>query len=148
MLSLTPNFTMADIDKDCNKFLVDIENDGLKALKGAIKFMVEKARAKTKAEKGFNNITWNLRESIGGVVVQHHEIMHTYFPKIGKGPDGRKEGIALAQEIALLLADDDQLIAVFVAGMDYSAFVEAKGWDVITLSSYSFGETFTNLLNN
>lgn len=148
MLSLTPTFKMADIDKDCDKFLVDIENDGLNALKGTIKLMVDKARAKTKAELGFNNITWNLRESIGGVVVQHHKIIHNYFPKIGKGPEGRKEGIALAQEIALLLADDDQLIAVFVAGMDYAAFVEAKGWDVISLSSYLFEETFINLLNN
>jgi hypothetical protein len=145
MLSITSDFKMSDIEQDLNEFVEGMENDAVEALKGTIRELVDKARAKTKAEKGFNNITWNLRESIGGIIVKDHQIIDTYFPPIGKGPEGRKKGIAYAQEIALL-EDDGEIMAVFVAGEEYAKYVETQGWDVITMTSFGFEDTFKSLL--
>jgi hypothetical protein len=145
MLQIIPGFKMSDIDQDLSEFISDMENDAVNALKGTIRELVDRARAKTREEKGFGNITWNLRESIGGVVVKNHAIVDTYFPPIGKGPEGRRKGIAFAEEMALL-QDDGQIMAVFVAGEQYGVLVEAKGRDVITGSSLKFESTFKSLL--
>jgi hypothetical protein len=146
MAHFTADFTMADIDKDFKNMLAGIQEDIIEALKGTLIEMVDKARRKTKVDMGFANITWNLRESIGGIVVNEDQIVFTYFPLIGKGPEGRKKGIAYAQELALLQQDSHQLMVIFVAGEEYAKFVETKGWDVITGSSWVFDDHFASLL--
>jgi hypothetical protein len=145
MLSLTPNFKMSDIEKDFAAFEEDIKQHLTEAFSKTLVDLVDRARSKTKAEEGFNNITWNLRASIGGVIVRDHGIVFTYFPPIKDGGEGRKTGLALAKEVALL-SDDGEITLVFVAGMEYAAFVEAKGWDVITHTNNAYMEEF--LKNN
>ncbi len=139
MAYFEPKFTDADIDADMDSIFSGIEEDSAGALIETMHLLVDAARAKTRAENGFNNITWNLRESIGGVVVLNHAIVDTYFPHIGKGPEGRAKGIAFAQEVALLQATDHQLLAIIVAGEDYASVVEALDRDVI---SHVVGDNF------
>jgi hypothetical protein len=147
MLSITPNFNMSDIDKDLQQFIAEVELHVISSFKAAGKSFVDKARAKTKDEKGFGNITWNLRSSIGYVIVKDHNIVERYFPPYRNGSEGNKQGIAYAEEMALLL-DDGEIRLVVVAGMEYAALVEATDHDVITGSSLKFESEFKKLLNS
>ena len=147
MASFTPNFTINDIENDFKQFIDGIISDGVEAGCKTLKKIVDKARARTKSENGFGNITWNLRASIGGVVVSDHQIVFTYFPKISQAPEGNTKGPAYARELASLV-DDGGIIIILVAGMDYASFVEAKGYDVITHSSKAFEGEFLSLIKS
>ncbi|AMR32384.1 hypothetical protein A0256_13610 [Mucilaginibacter sp. PAMC 26640] len=148
MLSLTPNFTIKDIEKDFEVFAAGIKSDLIPAMIQTLHQVVDRARALTPAEKSFNNITWNLRASIGGVIVSDHAIVETYFPAISQGDEGHSTGIAVAQEVATLIEYDDEITLVFVAGMAYASFVEAKGKDVITGSNQKMEGILRLLLKN
>ena len=148
MISITPDFNLNDLNKHIDGTLNNILDEIADNMFDAGKLIVDKARAKTRAENGFNNITWNLRASIGCVLVYKHQIKgeHIYFPPISEGSEGRSKGIAYAKEISLLVDDGDPVL-VFVAGMDYALFVEATDRDVITMSSVAFGPIFKQLIN-
>ena len=145
MLSIEANFTIKDLEKDFKNFTEAIKNDLADKLYETLKILVDKARAKTRAENGFGNITWNLRASIGGVIVKDHRIVHRYFPPIPLGVEGNLKGIGYAEEIALLL-DDGDLMLIMVAGMEYARYVEARERDVISGSSLYFDQEFKRLL--
>jgi hypothetical protein len=146
-ITIEANFNMKDIEDYINETVNHWIDDIADSMFEAGKIVVDKARAQTKAEGGFGNITYNLRSSIGCVVVSNHQILdkHIYFPKIGKGDEGHKQGIAYAREIALLLDDGDVFIVV-VAGMEYASFLEDNGHDVISGSCESFKKLFRALL--
>jgi len=147
MAHFEPDFSMADLDSDFKQFISDIENDGITALRDTMHMLVDKARAKSAQPNGFNNVTYNLRASIGGVIVRNRAIVDTYFPPIGKGDEGRQKGIAYAQELALLQEDDNQLLAIVVAGEFYSVLVERLGKDVIShVISDNFSDEILKLL--
>jgi hypothetical protein len=131
--SIEADFTAQDLENwiqdDLNEWFDELAAELLRVGRG----LVDEARAKTKSEGGFGNITWNLRSSIGCAVVRNHTIRaeEIYFPQIAKGDEGHKTGIAYAREIALLI-DDGDIYLLFVAGMDYASFVQAReGTDVI-----------------
>jgi hypothetical protein len=132
MFSLEADFTDQDIERWINEDVDAWLNELADKLLAKGKELVDKARAKTAAEHGFNNITWNLRSSIGCAVVKDHAIdpARIYFPPIGKGDGGHKTGISYIKEIALLV-DGDEIQLIFVAGMEYASLVQAKGKDVI-----------------
>lgn len=124
MLGIKADFRLDDIKKDIDSFIKNVEDNLTDSLRKAGKLMVDRARMKTKAGGGFGNITWDLRGSIGYVIVKDHVIIETYFPQTANGAQGVTTGIAYAQEIALLI-DDGGIILVVVAGMEYAYFVEA-----------------------
>ncbi|RZM22427.1 MAG: hypothetical protein EOO88_29465 [Pedobacter sp.] len=94
--------------------------------------LVDKARAKTKSDGGFGNITWNLRASIGMCLVDETgRIVETYFPPINKGDHGNKIGRDMAEAIAVYGREAQEMTMVFVAAEEYAVFVQAKGKDVI-----------------
>ncbi|AMR34136.1 hypothetical protein A0256_23140 [Mucilaginibacter sp. PAMC 26640] len=94
--------------------------------------LVDKARAKTATPDGFNNITWNLRSSIGMCLVDEKGIIvETYFPAIGKGAHGDMIGRELAAKLAIYAREINDISMVFVAAEEYATFVQAKGKDVI-----------------
>lgn len=147
MLNISQNFTIQDIKDDFQGLAADIESDLVEALFESGKAAVDKARIKTKVDKGFGNITWDLRASIGCVLVNRSQILpeHIYFPPIAQSDQGEQAGINYAREIALLL-DDGEPMLIFVAGMDYAAFVEAKGYDVISMSCEEIEVQFKSLV--
>ncbi len=71
-------------------------------------------------------LSGNLQNSIGYVVVKSNAVVKSAFG----GGRGGAEGKKVANEMASNVSDG--LIAV--AGMDYAAYVEAKGYDVISNS--------------
>lgn len=132
MLNITADFNLNDLNRDLDKFIEEAENQLVEKLKAGGRQFVDRARSRTKLAHGsFGNITWNLRGSIGYVLVKDHNIIDTYFPPLADGAEGTAIGIKYAEEMALLL-DDGDIMLIAVAGMNYARFVEIKGYDVIT----------------
>ena len=129
---------MSDLEKIINEDVDTWVEDLIDRYVVAGKKFVKKARAQTKGEGGFGNITWNLRSSIGFVITYNNKIIFEYFPPIKGGTVGEKNGLAYAQEIAVLVSELDAVTLIIVAGEDYASFVEAKDKDVIT----QIGKTF------
>lgn len=135
MLNITADFKLNDLNNHLDKFIEDAKNNLVEVLKKVGASAVDRARSKVKTGPftggGFGNITWNLRGSIGYVIVKDHQIIDRYFPPLPDGDQGTTRGIKYAEEIALLL-DDGDIILIVVAGEEYAYFVEAKGYDVIS----------------
>jgi|GEM_PF-1574983 len=149
MILLTADFSQADLEKDIRDSFESIVDDIAQNLFEAGCRAVDLARAKTKSEGGFGNITYNLRGSIGCVLVLNHSIAdeHIYFPPLTAGEDGRQDGISYAREIALLV-DEGEPVLIFCAGMFYAGYVEGlEDYDVITGSSKKLDSLFKALLN-
>lgn len=106
--------------------------------KDAAKKFVDRIRAKTKLEGSFGNITWNLRSSIGYLLIYAGETIDTYFPVLSTGAEGAAKGLAWAQEVANLINEHSGIQLIIVAGEEYAVFVEAKDIDVITHASKGF----------
>lgn len=79
-----------------------------------------------------NYIDWtvNLRSSIGYVIVCDGKVVTEGGFKVeGNGADGAKSGIQYAKEIVRQFPEG--IVLVVVAGMEYAAYVTAKGYDVL-----------------
>lgn len=148
MLSFEAQFDDRDLEKAFQEDLEALHDEAAEVLFETGAEMVDRARALTKSEGSFGNITWNLRGSIGCVLVHNGKIAdeHVYFPQVDKGEEGVKTGQSFAREIALLTDDGDTTL-VFVAGMEYAMFVRSKGIDIIDGSTAYFQTIFTKLFN-
>lgn len=78
-----------------------------------------------KDKHNYTDRTGNLTNSIDYVVVRNKEIVF--------GPDQSSTGQAAALQAALKMIDTlpDCISLIIVAGMNYAAYVEAKGYNVI-----------------
>lgn len=78
-----------------------------------------------KDKHNYTDRTGNLTNSIGYVVVRNKEIVF--------GPDQSSTGQAAALQAALKMIETlpDCISLIIVAGMNYAAYVEAKGYNVI-----------------
>lgn len=77
----------------------------------------------------FTDRTGNLRASIGFLVLKNGEVITQYFkPGVG-GQAGRE----IANKVAAKFSKG--IVLIVTAGMHYSAYVESKGFDVLTSSS-------------
>ena len=103
-----------------------------------LKRVGEKFVTNARDNADFNDQTGKLRSSIGYVIIDNGIQIAENFKVVKKGP----EGIATAKKII----DEAKanfptgLVLIGVAGMDYAAAVESKGFDVIT-SSAGIAET-------
>jgi hypothetical protein len=127
MFSISADFSIAEIEAYIKKE-TDVWFDELvDSFRVTGKGLVEKARAKTKSDGGFGNITWNLRSSIGYLIIYNGEMVETYFPTVGPGSEGSKTGTDYAREIGALINDHEGIQLVIVAGMEYATLVERVG---------------------
>ena len=93
---------------------------------------------------GYYDRTGNLRNSIGYVIVQYGQIVneafvHTQRVRVAKGCEKAKsasadeahaKGLEHARSVARELPANKTYL-VWVAGMEYAKYVEAKGFDVL-----------------
>lgn len=101
--------------------------------------VVEYARDDMSNARHYTDRTGNLRNSIGYVIVQDGRIVDQSFvgntaPTAGYDGDttlAHKIGQDYAIEVAQRLSKSKTYL-VWVAGMEYASYVEAKGFDVIT----------------
>lgn len=88
----------------------------------------------------YTDQTSNLRNSIGYIVVQSNKVVHDSF--VGQTPPrndphsmanaekAHQRGLAYANQVGVTLGGYKTYL-VWVAGMEYARYVEAKGFDVI-----------------
>ena len=84
----------------------------------------------------FKDQTGNLRSSIGYIILKDGKVIKKDFRISGEGTEGT-EGVKAGSEHAQKLASEYSkgYILIGVAGMDYAAAVESKGFEVISTSS-------------
>lgn len=149
MITIKADFSLADLEADMNadleKWFDEISATLLQVGKESIDRQIAKVKPDTDAYgKGFGNITYNLRSSMGCGLVRNGKVIETYFP-FGKGDVGQTHGLALLDEIAGTISEGIALIVV--AGEQYGVFVEMKGFDVIAMSYARFANEFFNKLD-
>ncbi|MBR0292517.1 MAG: hypothetical protein IJQ79_10365 [Bacteroidales bacterium] len=75
----------------------------------------------------YNDITGNLRSSIGYAVLRAGRIVHQSKPKAFKGPKGAgSQGVSEGQLALIRLAGDypQGIVLIVTAGMEYAVYVE------------------------
>jgi hypothetical protein len=110
-------------------------------------YMGEEFVNKAREMDTYRDRTGNLRSSIGYVIVLDGKLVDQNFKPSAQGTD-KNTGTAKAIEFAEELAGQypSGLILIGVAGMEYAAYVEAKGYDVITGSAPT-SEDFKSLFS-
>jgi len=132
MFRVEADFSMSDVEDYINSESKAWFDEIVDGLRQTGRRLVDKARAKTREDGGFGNITWNLRASIGMCLVDETgKIVDTYFPPLGKGAHGNMVGREMAERLALYVSEGDSISMVFVAGEEYASLVQANGRDVI-----------------
>jgi hypothetical protein len=125
----TPLFSNDDIDRWFDIFKEEAEEKIVILLQAAGEMFVKYAREL----HTYEDQTGNLRSSIGYVVCKDGESITENFQQSDKGTDkttGNYKGKQLAETIAS--SYHSGYVLVGVAGMQYAAAVEAKGYDVVT----------------
>lgn len=89
--------------------------------------VVKYAREDKSDAKHYTDRTGNLRNSIGYVVIQSGRVVEDGFGS--SEPQTKARAIALDTARSL---DGNKTYLVWVAGMGYAKYVEAKGFDVIS----------------
>jgi hypothetical protein len=138
MIRITADFNMAEVEAFINGEVDAWFDELVQDCRQAAKQFVDRIRAGSTTEGLWKNRTWNLRSSIGYLLVYNGDIVEEYFPEVGGGTEGTVEGKAYAEEIALLVNDREGIHIVIVAGMEYAIFVEGHNIDVLTHASKRF----------
>ncbi len=128
-VKMVPKFKQGDISK-----IVVLKK---KAIKDAILLRLirigEQFVVNARTRANFKDDTANLRSSIGYVVLENGKQVSANFEQRKGGPDGVNEAEKVMSELKKKYPSGYVLLGV--AGMDYAAAVESKGYDVITSSS-------------
>ena len=122
-MGITPKFANGFVAGQVKAFQERLE----KATVFQLQYLGEELAKYAKDNHTYTDQTGNLTNSIGYAVVKQGKIV-TYGGEIQPG-DGAEEGLKVAQQMAAKLPNSFSLI--IVAGMNYAAYVEAKGYDVI-----------------
>ena len=129
-MGLTPLFTMPGIDDVFNRAKEMHERQIIRVLR----FVGEKAVNEARANGTYKDQTANLRNSIGYVIVIDGKVIDENFSVSARGTvptteNPIKYGKDLAYEIANGFSD---IALIVVSGMKYGAYVEARGFNVLT----------------
>lgn len=134
-VAIVPKFTKADI----RKMIADKTERIKQAILLNLQRIGEQFVAAARDNRTYKDRTGNLRSSIGYVVLYNGKQLFESFENKG-GDQGVEAAKAIVTEAKGKFPRGFVLIGV--AGMDYAAAVEAKGFDVISASSI---EAETNL---
>lgn len=145
-MGIKANFNSGDIDK--------IHNEFLDRIMSVIDFALAKASDEilkfAKNTDTYTDRTNNLRSSIGYVVYKNGQRIGASFAKAGVGTEGDGSiGIDKGENYATEIAGNysDGYVIVLVAGMHYAAYVEAKGYDVISGAALQADNEIENAFN-
>jgi len=125
---IVPKFTRAQIKERMVQEKQRLYEVVLLNLKRVGELFVKSARE----QDTYKDRTGNLRSSIGYVILYNGQQMFESFKSAG-GPLGVGKAKEVIEEVKTKYPRGFVLIGV--AGMDYAAAVEAKGYDVISASS-------------
>ena len=122
-MGLIPGFSQGSVNNRVDRFVLSIEQRIILTLAMVGESFVNDARN----TQTYQDQTGNLRSSIGYIIAKNGEI-------IQENVQGTPEGQAQARKIVseVLRENTKGFILIGVAGMEYAAAVESKGYDVIT----------------
>lgn len=127
------------IQKAVTAFQVRLENATLYLLK----FLGESLVKYAKEKHNYKDRTGNLTNSISYAIVRKKKL--EYFSGENQPNEGAKASLKVAMQMANSLPDAFSLI--IVAGMNYAAFVEAKGYNVILPAELKAKKDFPEAMN-
>lgn len=127
-MGIVARFTPLDIAIYLSHVLRNAERQIILALNRAGKEFADEAKSMTYANGGFHDDTGDLRSSIGYFVLANGRVIDSYFSGNVAGREAANLALASIPKIM-----GYQLIGI--AGMDYAAAVESKGYNVITVQA-------------
>lgn len=125
-MPIRDNTTKAEIDNVVSMMIERLH----RALIRQMCYIGERCLKEARSTDTYKDQTGNLRSSIGYVVVEDGMIVQmSSFQQVKYGRTGTQEG----RDFVLKLVDEfpKGIVLIVVAGMNYAAYVEAKGKDVI-----------------
>lgn len=133
-MAIKPNFTKDDVRKRFDAFLNDIEKKQIARLQSLGEMCLVEART----NKGYMMQTGALLSSTGYEVFVDGVAIHSQFDAAsGAESNAAEMGIKSGQSIAETIGKGTKGIAlVVVAGMNYAAYVEAKGYNVLSSAEH------------
>lgn len=134
-MAIKPNFTKDDVRKRFDAFLNEIEKKQIARLQRLGEMCLVEART----NKGYMMQTGALLSSTGyEVFVDGVVAIHSQFDAAsGAESNAAETGIKSGQSIAETIGKGTKGIAlVVVAGMNYAAYVEAKGYNVLSSAEH------------
>ena len=133
-MAIKPNFTKDDVRKRFDAFLNEIEKKQIARLQRLGEMCLVEART----NKGYMMQTGALLSSTGYEVFVDGVAIHSQFDAAsGAESNAAETGIKSGQNIAETIGKGTTGIAlVVVAGMNYAAYVEAKGYNVLSSAEH------------
>ena len=133
-MAIKPNFTKDDVRKRFDAFLNEIEKKQIARLQRLGEMCLVEART----NKGYMMQTGALLSSTGYEVFVDGVAIHSQFDAAsGAESNAVETGIKSGQSIAESIGKGTKGIAlVVVAGMNYAAYVEAKGYNVLSSAEH------------
>lgn len=133
-MAIKPNFTKDDVRKRFDAFLNEIEKKQIARLQRLGEMCLVEART----NKGYMMQTGALLSSTGYEVFVDGVAIHSQFDAAsGAESNASETGIKSGQSIAETIGKGTKGIAlVVVAGMNYAAYVEAKGYNVLSSAEH------------
>lgn len=122
-MGITPQFGKGAVYNEVMLFQKRLEQATIFTLQ----YLGESLAKYAKDNHTYTDQTGNLTNSIAYAVVKDKEIV--YYDATTQPGEGAEEALKLAMKIASSLPNKFSLI--IVAGMNYAAYVEAKGYNVI-----------------
>ena len=143
-MAIKPNFTKDDVRKRFDAFLNDIEKKQIARLQRLGEMCLVEART----NKGYMMQTGALLSSTGYEVFVDGVAIHSQFDAAsGAESNAAEMGIKSGQSIAETIGKGTKGIAlVVVAGMNYAAYVEAKGYNVLSSAEHLAERELTRML--
>jgi hypothetical protein len=108
-----------------------------------LKYLGEELAKYAKDNHNYTDQTGNLTNSIGYAVVRNKEIVYS------GGENQPGEGFQEALKVAMKMAAkaDETFSLIIVAGMNYAAYVEARGYNVILPAELKAKKDFPEAMN-
>lgn len=133
-MAIKPNFIKEDVRKRFDAFLNEIEKKQIARLQRLGEMCLVEART----NKGYMMQTGALLSSTGYEVFVDGVAIHSKFDAAsGAESNAAEMGIKSGQSIAETIGKGTKGIAlVVVAGMNYAAYVEAKGYNVLSSAEH------------
>lgn len=123
-------------DAQIDKIFKSVEAQMQKDLIRILTYVGEKAVNMARTDRKYRDVTGNLTNSIGYIVVKNGRTVAQNFKEDEYGnanAKGKRNGKRVGKTFALKIAKDYPDIAlIVVAGMKYAAKVESRGLDVLT----------------
>lgn len=133
-MAIRPNFTKADLQKRFDAFLAMIEKKQIARLQRLGEMCLIEARNM----RGYMMQTGALLSSTGYMIFKDGVAIHTQFDaasgaESNASQNGINAGTSLAEKVG---KETSGISLVVVAGMNYAAYVEAKGYNVLSSAEH------------